>query len=402
MSGAAHRELREVAEIVRQTVRPHEIDKATRYVGLEDIRGSELLRTSSVFEAGVSSSKFAFPVGAILYGKLRPNLGKVALAPTSGVCSTDILPVLAGPDVEPRFLHRFLASPGVVAEATRLASGANLPRLSPTQLARLRVPLPPLNEQRRIADVLDRADALRAKRRETLARLDELTQSSFQRRFELTSTPEPRPLGGCLVGTPRNGLYKPASQYGTGVRIVRIDSFSPGATIDPAVLKRVSVSEDELMRWQVGPGTVLINRVNSLTHIGKAGLVPELDEPLIFESNMMAVTPAPDELLPEFLVAALTRPAARRQFRRRARPAVNQASVNQRDVSQITVPVPPIEEQRRFVEFLHSVRAARRARHAHLALLDELFASLQQRAFRGDLFSSPLPAELDQLADAVA
>jgi type I restriction enzyme, S subunit len=399
VSPLEYKPLAEVADIHRHTVKPLAAKAETLYVGLEDIRGSSLVSARSVAAAGVSSTKFQFPVGAVLYGKLRPNLGKVALAPFQGVCSTDILPIVPRASLDGRFLHRYLSSPAVVAEATRLASGANLPRLSPRQVAGLRIPVRPLEEQRRIADVLDRADELRAKRRDTLAFLDELTQSIFVDMFESSLSVARLPLGALIAAPPRNGLYKPSSRYGSGTRIVRIDSFGPGETIEPSRLRRVSVSDDELARWRVQDGTILVNRVNSLSHIGKAGLVGPSDEPLIFESNMMALTPDADAVLPEYLLAALTRPSARRQFRSSARLAINQASVNQTDVAAISIPTPPLEEQRAFVTAARRLDTERYMRLRDLALLDELFASLQQRAFRGDLFSSPLPPEL---ADAVA
>ena len=93
------------------------------------------------------------------------------------------------------------------------------------------------------------------------------------------------------------------------------------AVVPPSVQTRYALTRDD----------VLINRVNSLSHIGKATLVPSLQEPTIFESNMMRVRCGP-HLLPEFLNTVLCSNIARKHWLARAKPAVNQASINQRDV----------------------------------------------------------------------
>ena len=158
--------LREIAEIERDSVQADQIEAGTLFVGLENIeRGGAILDPRPVEAGVVASTKFRFSEQDILYGKLRPYLAKIACPDFSGVCSTDILPIRVGPNVERRFLLHFLRQPAMVDYASSRAVGANLPRLSPLTLAGIRVPLPPLAEQRRIADVLDRAEQLRARTR---------------------------------------------------------------------------------------------------------------------------------------------------------------------------------------------------------------------------------------------
>lgn len=77
-------------------------------------------------------------------------------------------------------------------------------------------------------------------------------------------------------------------------------------------------------------------------------------------------------------------------------------NLNATVVGRFRIRLPSMPTQQAYAEAVDAIERSRDVAGAHLDLLDELFASLQQRAFRGDLFSSPLPAELDQLADAVA
>jgi type I restriction enzyme S subunit len=180
MSSRESVQLGNVATIVRKSIAPERISDGTTYVGLENIeRGGALLHVTSVSRGDLASAKFAFTADQVLFGKLRPYLAKVARPAFSGVCSTDILPITPGPRLDKDYLAHYLLTPDVVALAASRASGANLPRLSPGELAKFEIPLPSLDEQRRIAAILDHGDALRAKRREALAHLDDLTQSIF-------------------------------------------------------------------------------------------------------------------------------------------------------------------------------------------------------------------------------
>jgi type I restriction enzyme S subunit len=172
--------LGEVADFDRKGVNPEAIRSGTRYVGLENITvGGDLVQVKSVEKGELASSKFSFTRDHILYGKLRPYLRKIARPAFDGICSTDIVPVLAGPRVDRDYLTHYLRLDSSVAFASDRAVGVNLPRISPSILATLTVPLPPLQQQRRIAAILDQAEALRAKRRQALAKLDTLTQSLF-------------------------------------------------------------------------------------------------------------------------------------------------------------------------------------------------------------------------------
>jgi type I restriction enzyme S subunit len=157
-------------------------------------------------------------------------------------------------------------------------------------------------------------------------------------------------LGTFIADGPTNGLYRPDSDYGQdGTPIVRIDSFDEGIVHGLKTLRRVRLSEPEIARYSLSEGDVLINRVNSLSHIGKSAIVPALTETTVFESNMMRLRLKP-ELRSVFLILILCSDVARRHWLARAKPAVNQASINQRDVRELWIPVPDPAEQKEIVE----------------------------------------------------
>lgn len=262
-------------------------------------------------------------------------------------------------------------------------------RLTSDRLEAIEVPLPSLAEQRRIAEVLDRAAALRTKRRAALAQLDTLTRAIFLDLFgDPVTNPEGWPrvrLGELLTRGPQNGRYKPSSDYGSGTRILRIDAFYGGAVRDLAGLKRVRVSDAERDLFGLRPGEVLVNRVNSLDYLGKSALIPELQEPVVFESNMMRFDVARDRVEPRFLVELLQSALVRSQVLSAAKNAVNQSSINQQDVKQFQINLPPLPLQREFANRVAAVEKLKAAQRASLVEMDALLASLQHRAFRGEL-----------------
>jgi len=135
-------------------------------------------------------------------------------------------------------------------------------------------------------------------------------------------------------------------------------------------------------------GDVVINRVNSIEHLGKCALIEGLKEPCVFESNMMRIRTV-ENLLPTFLRIVLCSPGGRSNLVRRAKHAVNQASINQGDVRDVEIYLPSVEEQReitRRVDALFALADSLAARHATASTaLARLTPALLAKAFRGEL-----------------
>jgi type I restriction enzyme S subunit len=265
----------------------------------------------------------------------------------------------------------------------------NQATVSRDALSSLKLPLPPLPEQRRIAEILDKADALRAKRRAALAQLDTLTQSIFLDMFgDPTTNPKGWPiakLGELITVGPQNGLYRPASDYGSGTPILRIDAFYDGVVTELATLKRVRISSEEISLYGLKPGDIVVNRVNSREYLGKSALIPELPEPTVFESNMMRFGVDARRLHPVYLINHLQTRHVRAQILRASKDAVNQSSINQQDVKGISITLPPLAQQERFARYVGASQVLASAHRASAVTLNVLFASLQGQAFAGDL-----------------
>jgi type I restriction enzyme S subunit len=261
--------------------------------------------------------------------------------------------------------------------------------LNKEKLLELKIPLPPVTEQRRIAQVLDRAEALRRMRGAVIGQMESLAHALFVEMFgDPKSNPHRWPrlnLDDVLVEGPQNGLYKPASEYGSGTSILRIDAFYGGAVTKLDNLKRVRISPAEARQYGLRPGDLVVNRVNSMEYLGKSALIPALREPVVFESNMMRFAVDSERLEPRYVVQFLQTAFVKEQILKAAKHAVNQSSINQEDVKQFRINVPPLSLQREFARRVQAVERLKAAQRASLAELDSLFASLQHRAFRGEL-----------------
>ena len=338
------------------------------------------------------------PAGALLlamYGATVGRLGTLGVPATSNQAVCHIIP---DPTVaEVRYLFHALRNQ--VSDLVARGVGGAQPNISQGVVKGLSVPLPPLPEQRRIAEILDKADAVRAKRRAALAQLDALAQAILVDMFgDPTTNPKGWPhgtLGDFIKVGPQNGLYRPATDYGAGTPILRIDAFYDGVVTKLASLKRVRLSEQELATYALREGEIVINRVNSREYLGKSALIPALTETVVFESNMMRFDIDRNALDPNYLIQYLQTGFVRSHISRSTKDAVNQSSINQQDVKAIPLVLPPIAKQRHYAHRLSAIDRLKGAHRASGAGLDLFFASLQHRAFGGERSTPDLSSGLD-------
>jgi type I restriction enzyme S subunit len=147
---------------------------------------------------------------------------------------------------------------------------------------------------------------------------------------------------------PQNGLYLPQAAYGSGTPIIRIDDYQFSTSRSSSELRRVTATPDIEQAYLVREGDLLINRVNSPSHLGKTLLIEKRHLPALFESNMMRLHLS-KQVDPAFVQLYLQSPAGRRRLTQNAKWAVNQASINQKDVLNTPVPLPLLDEQIRIV-----------------------------------------------------
>ena len=313
-------------------------------------------------------------------------MAKIALPDFAGICSTDILPVKVGPDLDKRYLAYFLRQPSMVDFATSRSTGANLPRLSPKALADFQIPLPPLPEQRRIAAILDQTDALRRLRRQSLTRLSDLGQAIF---YEMFGDPVSNPKGWSL-GTIRDllaeakyGTAQKASSAGPGLPILRMGNLTYDGRIDMSDLKFVELSTKDFPKYTTIAGDLLFNRTNSKELVGKTAVV-ETTEPLAIAGYLIRAR-TNEQANPHYISAYLNSAAGKAVLRNMCKNIVGMANINAQEMQDIVIALPPIGLQSQFADRLAVISMKRAVYEGAIRRADSLFASLQHRAFRGEL-----------------
>lgn len=315
------------------------------------------------------------PIGAINYAKENCCIGRglAAITPDKAKVSSEFI---------------FWLLKGKNAELNRKGTGSTFKAIGRKILEEILIPDISLEKQLQYATVLEKVYGIIQARKLELQKLDVLIKARFIEMFgDPMTNPHNLPrvtLGSVLTIEPQNGLYKPQSDYvsdKTGVPILRIDSFYDGKVVNFSSLKRLICSEIELKRYSLYENDIVINRVNSIEYLGKCGLVQGLIENTVFESNMMRLHVDEHKLHPVYITKLLCSQFIYQQILKRAKKAVNQASINQKDVQSLVVYMPPIEQQERFAAFVAQTDKSKVAIQKSLDETQLLFDSLMQEYF---------------------
>ena len=329
--------------------------------------------------------------GDIVFSR-RGDVTRFALvteAEAGWLCGTGSIRIrLNSPEVLVGYVRRYLQQEAVGAWLIHHAKGVTMPNLNTSVIRSLPFVYPPLPEQQRIADILDRADALRAKRRAALALLDTLPQAIF---VEMFGDPRINPMGWpqvtlmAVLSMPlRNGLSP--SHAGEVVAKVLTLSAVTGQGFDRSAWKTSTFRSRPPSDQAVDTDDFLICRGNGNVELVGRGFFPtECMPDVTFPDTMIAARIRTDRLDRQFLQYVWNSGAVRRQIEAAARTTNGTFKVNQSILEEVKFIAPPLETQLDFAQRAVAVDKLKAAHRASLAEMDALFASLQHRAFRGEL-----------------
>jgi type I restriction enzyme, S subunit len=354
-------------------------------------------RGSSEITVGraIGSAKQLVRPGDVLLSKIVPHIRRAwVVGPNRGhrmIASGEWI-VFRDERLNTRYLrHVLLGDPFHVQFMSTVAGvGGSLLRARPAFVAKIQIPLPTLEDQRRIAAILDQADALRAKRLEALAHLDDLTQSIFSDVFGDPLAPESDPerqlLADILAVPLQNGAYYPAGDYADeGIEMVHMSDAFYGV-VPRGALRRVGCSSADRRKYALDAGDLLVAR-RSLNHEGSAKpcMIPDSDETLIFESSLIRVTPDPARVTPLYLYHYLNNRQVREKYVFPVVTGTTISGINQKALAGVPVLVPSMGQQIAFGEQLAAVDRMKCKFELQQGELGALFESLQSRAFAGVL-----------------
>ena len=293
---------------------------AHSWVSIADLKGKRFIEFTkeAITDKGIQNSGIKIvPSNTILFS-FKLSIGKVAITKKSLFTNEAIasFPIKDSSVVNQEYLYYVLRELDFTGSGDRAVMGKTLNK---AKLKELKIPLPPLAEQQKIAAILDAADSLRQKDQQLIEHYTALSQSLF---LEMFGDPVGNPMGWeistiekVLEGKSQNGLYLTKDKYlPNGIEMVHMsDAFYE--TVNPGSLKKVELTAQEMEKYKLSVNDLLLAR-RSLTYEGAAKpcLIPEYDKPLVYESSLIRISPKLQKVNTLYLYFFFSNQRARNKF----------------------------------------------------------------------------------------
>jgi len=338
----------------------------------------------------IGSTKQIVQPGDILLSKIVPHIRRawvVGKERGNRIIASGEWITFRSNRVDPAYLRHVLVGDPFHNQFMRTVSGVggSLLRARPAYVAKIKIPLPSLSEQRRIANVLDKAEELRAKRRAALAHLDALVQSFFLDSF---GDPISNPKGANVVRlseiTTRitDGVHQKPNYTESGVPFISVKDITTG-TLQFEKCKFISLDDHRKFTRHCKPEHLDILYTKVGATYGRPAIIDTGREFSIYVSVCL-IKPEKKLVDPYYLTAALGTVAVKSQADRKIK-GIGVPDLHLDQIQNFLIPLPRLDEQRNFARCIAAIEKMKIAHRSSLTELDALFASLQHRGFRGEL-----------------
>lgn len=340
--------------------------------------------------AEIGSSKQIVQPGDVLLSKIVPHIRRswiVGPAKDKRIIASSEWIVFRSDRFDPKYLRHVLIGDPFHREFMNTVAGVggSLLRARPAHVAKIKIPLPPLPEQKRIAEILDGVEALRSKRRAALALLDELTQSIF---LDMFGDPVTNPKGIRVVKlaevTSRitDGVHQKPNYTETGIAFISVKDITTGKLIFDCC-KFISPEDHERFTRRSKPERLDILYTKVGATYGRPAII-ETDREFSIYVSVCLIKPNKELIDPYFLNAALGTSAVKKQADSKIK-GIGVPDLHLDQIKMFALPLPSMKDQKKFSHRINAVEELKSEHRGSLAELDQLFASLQHRAFRGEL-----------------
>lgn len=363
-----------------------------------------------VIELGgnIHSQKTPIPSGVVLVSKLNPRIPRVWYVndnqPYQRICSTEFVALQPDPTMlDPEYLSFALreALQGGVIKGNTAAATKSRERAKPTDFLRLRVKVPSLSRQRRIVDLLSRAENIVRMRREAEQKAKEIIPALF---LEMFGNLGMNSNGGDAAGPREHGegrreansvvrlgdVAEVVSGVAKGRKLVgkvtrevpylRVANVQAGG-LDLAEMKCIPATADEIAELAVRSGDVLLTEGGDFDKVGRGALLEADIGECIHQNHVFRVRTHADRVMPEYFAAYLQTSAARQYFLKAAKKTSNLASINMTQLRNLPLPLPRLETQQKFQERFRACRALEKQQSDATGIADVSFQSLLAGVF---------------------
>jgi type I restriction enzyme S subunit len=392
-----------ISQIARKMSRPESVDssKVYRLLGAHWYAKGLYVKDEKPGMEIRASKLFAVKPGDFVYNRLFAWKGSFAVAQEEheGCFVSNEFPYfeLDRERVSPKFLWLYFSRESAWLEALGLSSGStptSRNRLKEEQFLQMQIPLPPLDEQRRIvarieelAALIEEAQGLRREEKEEMKALlasakNEIFNEEFYAKWPAVTLGEVADIGsGVTLGRSLSGIT-------IQLPYLRVANVQDGY-LDLREVKEVEIRASEREKWLLQPGDILLTEGGDWDKLGRGtvwhGEIPNC----IHQNHIFRVRVDPDEFVPEYLSTLIGSPYGKAYFQAASKQTTNLATINKRQLKAFVVLCPPLSEQRRIVAYLDDLQAQMdeltALQEATQAELDALLPSVLDRAFKGEL-----------------
>ena len=361
------------------------------WVKISDMDAREISETVEQITAeGLhESSAKLLNAGTVLFS-IFASIGKVSVLQVEAATNQAIVGVVPRDTntISPNYLG--IALEYVAAKLQRQARGVAQSNINISILREALIPLPCMAEQKRIAEILDKADELKAKRQQAIDELDKLQQSVFLDMFGDPVTNAKRWIDTeelCDHAMISSGITK--GRRLREAEVTPVPYLAVSNVQDQRIVlenvKTIESTSEEIARYALEKGDILLTEGGDPDKLGRGAIWEGQIDPCIHQNHVFKVRLNSTVLRREFLSALLSSARGKRYFLRGAKQTTGIASINMSQLKKFPLLIPPLELQDRYVAFLDQLSSQRQIFQTQSAEMEILFKSLQQRAFSGDL-----------------
>lgn len=374
----------DIAENIAVRVSPAAADTDV-YVGLEHLEPETLHLRRWGHPSDVEGDKLRFRKGDVIFARRRAYQRKLALAEFDGICSAHAMVIRAKPKmILPEFLPFFLQSDMFMERAIEISVGSLSPTINWKTLRVQEFPLPPIEEQERIAEILWAADEVV----EEYLRAQEFLSSLKRQQFRgilAKSHAVPVACSKLYSKAPRNGYSPRPNAAGKGAPTLSVGAVRNGRVIPEGNIKYAEISSTDLDNFRLVPGDILVVRGNGNKSLcGKAGMVSCVPQNCFYPDLLIRITFDENKILPEFAVEQWNDPVTHKGLLAYAKSTNGIWKINGKDVRQHKLLVPPLEAQERIVNQLTDFKEREERLSLHRQKAGVLKAILANRLIEGN------------------
>ena len=331
------------------------ISKDSPYVGMENVSGRDGVITlgDGSRTGDGKSTVFRFTSEHVLFGKLRPYLKKIAVPEFEGGCSTELVPLR--PDkakLDRKYLYHWLRRDSLISHLMGKNTGARMPRADMNVLLAQEIPLPPLEEQRRIVALLDRAAEIRRRAGATREKVPTIVPALF---VDMFGDPATNPRGWEMVelsqvadvssGITKGRKLKDAVVF--RAPYMRVSNVQDGR-LDLSEVKMIDAVDRDLARYKLEAGDLLMTEGGDPDKLGRCAIWNNEVQDCLHQNHVFRVRVDRTQLLPAYAATLIGSAYGKSYFLKVAKRTTGIASINKTQISAFPMLLPPIDLQREF------------------------------------------------------